>query len=371
MKKIIILLILAILLPLTGLAQSVFPVLPDKSEIYNNNLDKELRLINTYTKERFDTCLICTQKQINNPYSYYQCLENAELCLLDEAAPSLGCGTDQIQIGRSCLSADFGCKAEYGLGSYYSGEIKNSTYVCECAEGYHWNQDGNYCDTAACPDEMIFWSPYLDKNNNYLFGRCYTPNEICQASFTEQSEFSSYNKYGQITCNCGDDYEWNEALQKCEEQVVVLGLESENDPEFLADLFIQDELEKMTTPDPQLIENLKGYILLQVEQNGEAWYLEPAAGFRYYLSRPSTAFEVMRRFGLGVKHEIIANTANYPDELLGKIILDVETNGEAYYIYPKDKKAYYLGKPEDAFNIMQKLGLGISDSDIHKLPIAE
>ena len=39
----------------------------------------------------------------------------------------------------------------------------------------------------------------------------------------------------------------------------------------------------------------------------------------------------------------------YPDHVLGKILLDVEQNGEAYYIYPKDKKAYYLGRLADAF----------------------
>jgi len=38
----------------------------------------------------------------------------------------------------------------------------------------------------------------------------------------------------------------------------------------------------------------KGKILLQVEGNGEAWYVNPGDGKRYFLGRPADAFRVMR-----------------------------------------------------------------------------
>ncbi|PIP17417.1 MAG: hypothetical protein COX43_04460, partial [Parcubacteria group bacterium CG23_combo_of_CG06-09_8_20_14_all_35_9] len=57
--------------------------------------------------------------------------------------------------------------------------------------------------------------------------------------------------------------------------------------------------------------------------------------------------------------------------VLGKILLDVEQHGEAYYIYPKDKRAYYLDRPADAFRIMKELGLGITNSDIRKIDVGE
>ncbi|MFH1822300.1 MAG: zinc-ribbon domain-containing protein [Patescibacteria group bacterium] len=38
----------------------------------------------------------------------------------------------------------------------------------------------------------------------------------------------------------------------------------------------------------------KGKILLQVEQNGEAWYVNPGDGKRYYLGNPADGFRVMR-----------------------------------------------------------------------------
>jgi hypothetical protein len=113
---------------------------------------------------------------------------------------------------------------------------------------------------------------------------------------------------------------------------------------------------------------LKGKILLQVEQNGEAYYIYPDDLKRYYLGRPKDAFNVMRNLGLGATHDFITSHTIYPTNVLGKILLDVEQNGEAYYIYPKDKKAYYLGRPADAFRIMRELGLGITNYDLNKIP---
>ncbi|MDP3889070.1 MAG: hypothetical protein Q8Q25_00815, partial [bacterium] len=49
--------------------------------------------------------------------------------------------------------------------------------------------------------------------------------------------------------------------------------------------------------------NLKGRILLQVEGHGEAWYVNPANQKRYYLGRPDDAFKVMRTLGVGITNE--------------------------------------------------------------------
>ncbi len=120
--------------------------------------------------------------------------------------------------------------------------------------------------------------------------------------------------------------------------------------------------------DDNLSNRLKGLILLRVESVGEAYYVYPNDSKRYYLGRPADAFNVMRELGLGATHEFITSNTIYPDNVLGKILLDVEQNGEAYYIYPKDKKAYYLGRPADAFRVMRELGLGITNNDLSKIP---
>jgi len=174
---------------------------------------------------------------------------------------------------------------------------------------------------------------------------------------------------------------------------------------------------------------LSGCILLQVESNGEAWYINPVNQIRYYLGRPDDAFGLMRDLGIGItnsnlnkipvglnefsgkdsdgdglsddlesalgtnsrnkdsdndgindKEEILnrynslgkgkqAVDLNFSNQQKGKIFLQVENNGEAWYVNPKDGKRYFLGRPNDAFSIMRNLGLGINNNDIAKIRI--
>ncbi len=120
----------------------------------------------------------------------------------------------------------------------------------------------------------------------------------------------------------------------------------------------------------KFINGLSGRILLQVERNGEAWYVYPSDKKRYFLGRPQDAFDIMRKLGLGAAHKYIAayQGRTYPSAVWGKILLDVELNGEAYYVSPVDKKGYYLGRPADAFRIMREKGLGITNNDLDKIP---
>ncbi len=124
-------------------------------------------------------------------------------------------------------------------------------------------------------------------------------------------------------------------------------------------------------------ERLSGRILLQVEDNGEAWYVYPNDLKRYYLGRPYDAWNIMRSLGQGITN---ADLAQIPtdsdswdgpegmiDRLKGYILLQVEDNGEAWYVSPVNGKRYYLGRPDDAFSVMRFLGLGATTSDIFQI----
>jgi exopolysaccharide biosynthesis protein len=119
---------------------------------------------------------------------------------------------------------------------------------------------------------------------------------------------------------------------------------------------------------------LSGRILIDVERNGEAWYIYPIDNKRYYLGRPHDAFDIMRNLGLGIsendfkKIPLLEDDQNEPSDLVrrlaGRIVLQVEKNGEAWYINPLNHRKYYLGRPDDAFGIMRELGLGISRKNL-------
>jgi hypothetical protein len=128
------------------------------------------------------------------------------------------------------------------------------------------------------------------------------------------------------------------------------------------------------------ISDLKGRILLQVEDHGKAWYVDPIGGQRAYLGSQDNALKVVRGFGLGITNKDLARIALKsevnPDltlakRLAGRILLQVEARGEAWYVNPVDYKKYYLGKPSDMYDVMRTLSLGITNADLSKIIVNE
>ncbi len=125
-----------------------------------------------------------------------------------------------------------------------------------------------------------------------------------------------------------------------------------------------------------------GYILLQTEQNGEAWYVNPEDKLRYYMKDGPTAYEMMRSFGLGItdadlddipevddtdemdRSSSICSSNDLADRLKGKILLQVEQHGEAWYVDPDICRRIYMRDGDAAYSIMRYLSLGITDADL-------
>jgi len=117
---------------------------------------------------------------------------------------------------------------------------------------------------------------------------------------------------------------------------------------------------------------LSGRILLQVENGGKAWYLDPVTDLRAFLGRPADAFNVMRGFGLGVSNSDfskIRQSTSKRQSLSGRILIQVENKGAAFYVSPLDLTLNYLGRPKDAFTLMRTLALGISNKDLSKISV--
>lgn len=143
-----------------------------------------------------------------------------------------------------------------------------------------------------------------------------------------------------------------------------------------------------------MIKRLKGRILLSVENNGEAFYLSPDTGTRFYLQDGTSAFNILRAVGLGVTTDTIkkiplgrvdgtsaasedpagsalqGSDTNLAKRLEGKLLLQVTGNnahGQAWYIL--NGKRYYLKDGDTAYLIMRKLSLGITEQNINQIPV--
>ncbi len=138
--------------------------------------------------------------------------------------------------------------------------------------------------------------------------------------------------------------------------------------------------------DASLQDRMLGRILLQVESHGEAWYVSPADKLRHYMPDGASAYQVMREMSLGISD---ANLAAIPSvtsadamltapsvcatnalasQLRGKILLQVESHGEAWYVHPDTCQRVYMADGEAAYSIMRLLSLGISDANLRKMP---
>lgn len=144
-----------------------------------------------------------------------------------------------------------------------------------------------------------------------------------------------------------------------------------------------------TTNYGSLAEQLAGYILLQVEQHGEAWYVNPTDYLRYYMEDGDVAYEMMRSFGLGItdsdldsipsvdtQEEMLASTSicsynSTANRLRGRILLQVEQHGEAWYVHPDTCRRIYMEDGDAAYTIMRYLSLGITDSDLEGIQSGE
>lgn len=187
---------------------------------------------------------------------------------------------------------------------------------------------------------------------------------------------------------------------------------------------------KLTKPvtSSTLAEKLAGKILLQVEENGEAWYVDKKENRRYYMKDGAIAYQMMRKFGLGISNEdlrkipigiderfeefdydgdgvfdkmeeaigtdmylndsdddgfddgveVIANynpagegrlpiDMKFAEKLKGQILLQVEQNGEAWYVNPSDGRRYYMKDGDSAYEIMRFLSLGITNDNLDEI----
>jgi len=179
----------------------------------------------------------------------------------------------------------------------------------------------------------------------------------------------------------------------------------------------------------EMYQKMKGNIILKVEDKGKAYYINPESKKMSFLGRPKNAFEVMRSQGIGISNENLSQIpvglldkplgedsdgdglsdmledslgtdknstdsdsdgfndkeevrnnysplrksatmeidSEFANSQKGKIFIQVEGEGEAWYVNVHNGKRYFLGRPANAFMVMRKMGLGVSNQSYEDL----
>jgi uncharacterized surface protein with fasciclin (FAS1) repeats len=128
---------------------------------------------------------------------------------------------------------------------------------------------------------------------------------------------------------------------------------------------------------------IAGKFFLQVEANGELWYIMPDSGERFLIRNPDEAMNLIELTGIGITNENLSHIPsaegstngpfdmNLTKRLSGKFLIQVEGFGEAWYVNPMDMKRYYLGRPNDAFNLFASIAKGITNETALTIPEAK
>ncbi len=131
----------------------------------------------------------------------------------------------------------------------------------------------------------------------------------------------------------------------------------------------------------------KGYVMIKAEDQGQLYYISPVSKKAYYIVIPKHTMQIMQGAGTGIKNSDLMKIPvggscpagqpncdnpqkydkNFANKYKGYIFLQVEEKGEAWYVYPEDGKRYYLGTPEEAYNILAGKSVGISNNDFNKM----
>src|SRR3989338_11465543 len=71
-----------------------------------------------------------------------------------------------------------------------------------------------------------------------------------------------------------------------------------------------------------LVQRLAGKILLQVESYGRAWYVNPTNGKRYYMQDGAAAYEIMRNLSLGISNKDLAKIPGKKDDKADRALVN-------------------------------------------------
>jgi hypothetical protein len=129
-----------------------------------------------------------------------------------------------------------------------------------------------------------------------------------------------------------------------------------------------------------LAQTYSGRIVIDAQNVGRAWYVNPANHLRYPLVSAADVSYIISKLGVGISEANFQKLATagmtakgdlvLARQLSGKIIIEVAGSGAAWYVNPLDLKKHPLGSGAQALSDLLKFGVIISHDNLAKIPRA-
>jgi len=131
-----------------------------------------------------------------------------------------------------------------------------------------------------------------------------------------------------------------------------------------------------STTSVSLADKYAGRFLLQVQSYGRAWYINPTDRNRYYLGADATT--TITNLGMGISNKDLQKIPTKKgikadqklvNRLKGKILLQVQDKGQAWYVNPLDGLRYQLSDASTTLNLAGKFSQGVTDAQLRQIPM--
>ena len=264
----------------------------------------------------------------------------------------------------------------------------------------------------------------IDRNNVYRLGEIVNDAdpetfEIVGERYYRDKNFCFYDDYhlGKVfkvdNCDPGTLYELTEQYAKDRNSAFFKGrymytkdlnsfvVKSGNiNPEDIYADYIVGQMkeklvEKISLNDKLFHDSFKGKFIVPKGNKGKYYYIHPSEMEAYAFDNEESALLLFSKIGIGIKNidiekilvgetsienSSINNDCKIKDigskvlrdqEFLnsqsGKIFLQIENDGETWYVNPSDLKRYSIGEPENILDIVSCLSHEISDDALNEI----
>lgn len=134
------------------------------------------------------------------------------------------------------------------------------------------------------------------------------------------------------------------------------------------------------TESPSVSQTYAGSIITSADElDQNYWYIDPDTNKRFLLKDGKSVSHLLKNFGQGISNQSLNSILSKENnenvdyklsfEMRGKFLLQVEANGEAWYVNPLDNNRYFIANGKEGLETLKQLSLEIRADKLNSIAI--